>query len=145
MYCFRDIDSNYLYVGKSVNLKRRMLSYFLNHENDSRIRRMAYHIRQFEYHRTRSELEALILEDNKIKTYKPDILLVHAGIVFHRHPLVLVDTLRKVRITYPMLKLGVEPRQGLKPYYSRYNIFDSSKEMQDLQLLFFKSVFNPAG
>jgi len=69
VYIMRDKDNNVLYVGKAKVLQNRLRSY-LNPENP-RIRDMVSYVDQVDYIITSSEMEALILENNLIKQYKP--------------------------------------------------------------------------
>ncbi|MBI5421410.1 MAG: UvrB/UvrC motif-containing protein [Parcubacteria group bacterium] len=59
-----------LYVGKAANLKRRVSSYF-NRSHEARIESMVSRIHSIEYKKTGSVLEALMLEAELIKKYKP--------------------------------------------------------------------------
>lgn len=67
-----DAHDDVIYVGKAVNLKRRVSSYFRKStKRTTKIESMVSKIRRFEYILTDSELEALILECNLIKEYRP--------------------------------------------------------------------------
>lgn len=72
VYMHRDEASNVIYVGKAVNLKRRVSQYFQSSRNhDPKVRAMVKNISYFEYISCQSEMEALILECNLIKKYEP--------------------------------------------------------------------------
>ncbi len=72
VYLHRDDTGRIIYVGKAINLKRRVSQYFRPPEQlDPKTRAMVSHIASFEYIRVGSELEALILENNLIKKYQP--------------------------------------------------------------------------
>lgn len=65
-------DKKIIYVGKAVSLKNRVRQYFQSQANmQAKVRAMVSHIDEFEYIVTDSEMEALILENNLIKEYKP--------------------------------------------------------------------------
>ena len=91
VYIMRDEQDTILYVGKAVNLRNRVRSYF--RENIGRgpqIDKMVSLIARFEYIVTDSELEALILENNLIKEHLPKY-----------------NTLLKDDKTYPYIKVTV--------------------------------------
>lgn len=72
VYIFKDRKDRVLYVGKAKNLKSRMRTYFQKPDGlDMRKSSMVKLIKDFSYIITGNELEALILEANLIKQYKP--------------------------------------------------------------------------
>lgn len=72
VYIMKDAYDNVIYVGKAVVLKNRVRQYFQSYRNHSdKVRSMVKNIKSFEYIMTDSEAEALILECNLIKKYKP--------------------------------------------------------------------------
>ncbi len=71
VYIMRDEEDGVLYVGKAVVLKNRLRSYFQNTPHSQRITVMISKIHRFEYIVCDSEYEALLLENNLIKKYKP--------------------------------------------------------------------------
>lgn len=72
VYLMKDKYDNIIYVGKAISLKNRVRQYFQSSKNhSSKVKSMVGHIHQFEYIITDSELEALILECNLIKQYRP--------------------------------------------------------------------------
>jgi len=71
IYLMRDDQSTALYVGKAANLRKRVSSYFDARPKIERIMRMVARIRSIEVSLTRSEAEALLLENEWIKSLKP--------------------------------------------------------------------------
>ena len=60
-----------IYVGKAVNLKNRVRSYFHGRAHTPKVRAMVSQVDDFDIYLARSNLEALILECNLIKLHKP--------------------------------------------------------------------------
>ena len=72
VYLMHDERDAIIYVGKAISLKNRVRQYFQSSRNKGvKIEQMVTHIARFEYIITDSELEALVLECNLIKEYRP--------------------------------------------------------------------------
>ncbi|WP_368489650.1 excinuclease ABC subunit UvrC [Clostridium sp. BJN0013] len=72
VYLMKNSLGEVIYVGKAKILKNRVRQYFQESKNHSeKVRTMVKHISEFEYIVTDSEMEALVLECNLIKKYRP--------------------------------------------------------------------------
>jgi excinuclease ABC subunit C len=72
VYCMQDEEGKVIYVGKAKNLKKRVNSYFNRSKSDSpKTTVMIKQVENIEVTVTHTENEALILENNLIKSYKP--------------------------------------------------------------------------
>jgi len=71
VYVMRDEQGKVLYVGKARNLRRRVASYFDGRDKGPRINLMVRGIASAEVSLTRTEAEALLLENEWIKAHKP--------------------------------------------------------------------------
>lgn len=71
VYLFKNIRGSVLYIGKAINLKKRIKSYFLIKPEEVRIANLLKEIQKVDYISTGSEIETLILEAKLIKEYQP--------------------------------------------------------------------------
>ncbi|MEO1845766.1 MAG: excinuclease ABC subunit UvrC, partial [Pseudomonadota bacterium] len=71
VYVMRDPNGEPMYVGKAANLKNRVSSYFNKTGQNSKTRLMMASLADIDIQRTRSEIEALLLESNLIKRLRP--------------------------------------------------------------------------
>ncbi|HEX8923160.1 MAG TPA: GIY-YIG nuclease family protein [Patescibacteria group bacterium] len=72
VYIYKNSSGKVIYVGKAVNLKRRVSSYFQRDDAlGPKTQQLVSHIAQIDFHIVDSEIEALILESSLIKKYKP--------------------------------------------------------------------------
>ena len=79
--CYQYFDENgtIIYVGKAKNLKRRVSSYFNKVHDSNKTRVLVKQIRDIKYIVVDTEEDALLLENNLIKQYRP-----RYNVLFHR-------------------------------------------------------------
>jgi excinuclease ABC subunit C len=70
-YLFKDEKDRVIYVGKAKNLKKRIKSYYQKQERDPKTQVMIDSVDSYDFIVTNSEVEALILESNLIKSHSP--------------------------------------------------------------------------
>lgn len=127
VYLMHDKRDDVIYVGKAVNLKRRVSSYFRESTKKSlKIQSMVSNIKRFEYILTDSELEALILECNLIKEYRPkyNTMLMDDK----TYPYVMV-TLRE---DYPRILLARRMKKDNNKYFGPFTSAGAVRDTIDL-------------
>lgn len=71
VYLMKSDDGTIIYVGKAVNLRNRVRSYFHVNVFDAKVMSLTAQVEKIEFIVTETELEALVLENNLIKKYRP--------------------------------------------------------------------------
>lgn len=71
IYMMKDVDGKVIYVGKAINLRKRVSQYFNKTVKSSRIFKMTTLVKDIEYIITKNEVEALLLECSYIKNLNP--------------------------------------------------------------------------
>lgn len=71
VYLYKNIDGNIIYVGKAKNLRKRVSQYFQKNIEDTKTRQLVSEVESVDTIITGSELDALLLESELIKRYKP--------------------------------------------------------------------------
>ncbi len=123
VYLMKDKDDKVIYVGKAVVLKNRVRSYFRKTNKSARIEKMVTLIDHFEYIVVGSEDEALVLECNLIKKYRPkyNVLLKDDK----TYPYIKVD----VKSDYPSVTMTRKVLNDGAKYFGPYPNVSAAKEM----------------
>ena len=108
VYQYYDKQEKIIYIGKAKNLKKRVSSYFNRILDNHKTRLLVKNINRIEHVVVDSEMDALLLENNLIKKYKP------------RYNILLKDDK-----TYPWICIEKQPKP--KIFFTR-NITDKSRE-----------------
>jgi excinuclease ABC subunit C len=114
-YLYKDARGRVLYVGKAVNLRRRTFQYFQpKAELSPKNRALVAQIRSLETVVVGDEVEALILEENLIKKYRPryNVLLRDDK----RYPYLQLS----LSEPYPRLRVTRRPHQAGDKYYGPF-------------------------
>jgi len=127
VYIMRDENREIIYVGKAVVLKNRVRQYFqASAKHSPKTQVMVSKIREFEYIVTDSELEALILECNLIKKYKPKFnILLKDDKSYPYIKVTMNEDYPRVLMTRRMVKDGSR-------YFGPYSNATAVKETIDL-------------
>jgi len=123
VYLMHDKEDTVIYVGKAIILKNRVRQYFRKNNKTPRIEKMVSLIDYFEYIVVGSEDEALILECNLIKKYRPkfNVLLKDDK----TYPYIKVD----IKSDYPSVIMTRKIVNDGAKYFWPYANVGSSKEM----------------
>lgn len=122
-YIYRDQDGLVLYVGKAINLRNRVRSYFQPRANlGSKNERLVARVRDLEWIVVDSELEALVLECNLIKEHRPPYNVVMRD--DKSYPYIVVT-----KEEFPRVLFTRNPKRGggktFGPYTSAYAVRDT--------------------
>ena len=123
VYIMKDKHDKVIYVGKAVVLKNRVRQYFRKNNKTARIEKMVSLIDHFEYIVVGSEDEALILECNLIKKYRPkfNVLLKDDK----TYPYIKID----VKSDYPSVFMTRRIQNDGAKYFGPYPNVSAAKEM----------------
>lgn len=127
VYLMRDQFDTIIYVGKAVNLNNRVRSYFREKiGRGPKIDKMVSLIERFEYIITDTELEALVLENNLIKEYRPKYNTMLRD--DKTYPYIKVT----VNEAYPRIYFSREMKKDKARYFGPYTSAASVKDTIDL-------------
>jgi len=124
VYLFRDKDNRVLYVGKALNLKKRVRNYFDKQPKEERIKKLLFKAEKIDFIEISSEIEALLLEARLIKQHRP------------KYNVRLKDDKRYLYVgltkeLYPQIKLIRQPESesSLLAWYGPFPTAASIKEI----------------
>ena len=127
VYLMHDDKDAIIYVGKAVSLKNRVRQYFQSSRNKgAKIEQMVSRIARFEYIVTDSELEALVLECNLIKEYRPKYNTMLTD--DKTYPFIKVTTSED----YPRVLFSRSMKKDKNKYYGPYTSAGAVKDTIEL-------------
>ena len=123
VYIMRNVDDTVIYVGKAISLKNRVRQYFRKNNKTPRILKMVSLIDHFEYIVVGNEDEALILECNLIKKYRPkfNVLLKDDK----TYPYIKID----IKSDYPSVFMTRRIQNDGAKYFGPYPNITACREM----------------
>ena len=122
VYHMLDKNQQVIYIGKAKNLKKRVSSYFSKQHSDGKTRALVANIKDFEVIVTGTETQALLLENELIKQYKPryNILLKDAK----SYPYIYITNDKHPRVSFYRGQKNKD-YQFFGPYPSAHVVRDS--------------------
>jgi len=157
VYGFMDKSGKYIYIGKAVNLRRRVQSYFrFNSESPQKLSQLRADAHSFTVHSCGSELEALIYEYRLIKKHKPAlnsqssiterkgsckaledsiIILPHANEDYSMSVWIRKEQKVKMRVINAMFNDEEKLKSELKEYFYCAQLPASSEDFPELEIV----------
>jgi len=134
VYLMKDASGSIIYVGKAVNLRNRLRSYFTaNPQGNAKVLAMISHIADFSFIVTSSELEALLLEATLIKKHQP-----HYNILLRDdkgYPYIRITMNELYPRIVKAFRVGDDKNEGAR-YYGPYLSGDLYRALNVLRTLF---------
>ena len=125
VYQYFDKEGKILYIGKAKNLKKRVTSYFTKTHDSGRIRVLVKNIAEVQHIVVKTEKDALLLENNLIKKYKPKYNVMLRDDKTYPWLVVKKERFPRVFLTRKVIKDGSE-------YFGPYTSVKTVKILLDL-------------
>jgi excinuclease ABC subunit C len=122
VYQMKNAFGEIIYVGKAKNLKKRVRQYFHSKAHIPKIQAMIKNIYEFEYIITDNEVEALILEANYIKKYRPKYNTLLRD--DKQYPYIKISVQEKYPRIYKVREVKKDGAKYFGPYPSAYAVND---------------------
>ena len=132
VYLMKDLKGSIIYVGKAIDLKKRLSSYFIKkHHHDAKTLVLLEMIKDFEIIITSSGHEAFILESNLIKEYNPryNVILKDGK----NYPLLRIDMNEAYPSIQRVRKIKNDKAHYFGPYSSSHSV---NKTLNQIQKIF---------
>ncbi len=100
VYFFRNSKGKIIYIGKAADLRNRLRSYFSKSAKDARVLNMLKAAGKVSWQETGSEIEALILESQLIKKYRPQFNILMRDDKSYFYVAFTKEEFPKIRITH---------------------------------------------
>ncbi|MBC7087587.1 MAG: excinuclease ABC subunit UvrC [Tissierellales bacterium] len=131
VYIMKDKAEDIIYVGKAINLKKRVSQYFNSSKNQSlKVMNMVKNIADFEYIIVNNEVEALILESNLIKNNRPKYNIILRD--DKQYPYIKITVNEKFPRIMKTRKIDKDGAKYFGPYPSAYSVNEAIKVFHDM-------------
>lgn len=126
VYLMKDQHDHVIYVGKAVNLRNRVRSYFRTQPKEAvKTKALVRQIKDFDYILVDSESEALVLESNLIKKYRPRYNINLKDDKTYPYIVITNETWPRVMVTRRVIRDGAR-------YFGPYTGVSELRETLDL-------------
>ena len=122
VYQMKNASGEIIYVGKAKSLNKRVKQYFQSRNHPPKIQAMIKNISEFEYIITDNEVEALILEANYIKKYRPKYNTLLRD--DKQYPYIKISVQEKYPRIYKVREVKKDGAKYFGPYPSAYAVND---------------------
>lgn len=118
VYIYKDKNKKVLYVGKAINLRNRVKSYFMNMDSLApKTQALIQKIEKIETIKVENEIEALLLEADLIKRYHPPYNINLKDDKFYKYIVIEKPKIKAPdRSTQTVLKIGTTRKESNKKY-----------------------------
>ena len=131
VYLFKNRHGRVLYVGKAKVLKKRVRSYFAKNPAQSKVKRLVEASEYLDFYVTATEVEALVLECNLIKQYRPKFNVSYMD--DKSYPFLAVS----LRDQWPRVRFTREKHRSKTRYFGPYTNAHALRETLDTLLKIF--------
>jgi len=132
VYLMKDKEGTIIYVGKAINLRKRVLSYFQREEKTIKTATMVSQIHWIDSIITQNETEALLLEANLIKYYQPRYNVVFKDNKFYPYIKVTIQE------DFPRIVFSRDQKKDQSLYFGPYTSAAMVREYIDIIQRLFK-------
>lgn len=132
VYLMKDKENTIIYIGKAINLRKRVSSYFQKEEKTVKTATMVSQIHEIDYIITQNETEALLLEANLIKHHQPKYNVVFKDNKFY--PYIKITIQEK----FPRVVFARDQKKDESLYFGPYTSAAMVREYIDIIQRLFK-------
>ncbi|MDO3694068.1 excinuclease ABC subunit UvrC [Wenyingzhuangia sp. chi5] len=137
VYQYFNQEGTIIYVGKAINLKKRVSSYFTKTHDDAKTRILVSKIVDIKHIVVATETDALLLENNLIKKYKPKYNVLLKDDKTYPWICIKKERFPRIFVTRKMIKDGSEYFGPYTNVKTAYALLDLIKELYQIRSCMF--------